>query len=526
MPATASHVNSVLAPESFHHYVTEFQAQEQMVRQHAQEASAQNSDDPWQWMLANVPWFESSDANFQQIYYFRWFAFQKHIVHTDRGDLLNEFLYKVKWAGYGNTVSDAVPHHLREARWLRNPKLANDYTRFWFSSDAPHNRDYSVALAATVQDVTLATGNTSLGTDLLPAMVDNYHAWEATHQDRNGLFWSIDTRDGMEISISGDGYRPTLNSYMYGDARAIEQFAALRGDHALSAEFAAKAVEQKKRVETQLWNPHDQFYEVLSPAADSGIRKHPKFKDLGTTLAISNVRELIGYIPWYFNIPSPQHVGAWKQIADPHGFAGSFGPPTAERRSPRFRYANPDQCQWNGPMWGFATTQTLVAMANMMNSQQQNAVTRQDYLNLFAGYVNSHHMRLPDGTVVPWLDEAVDPDTGQWVTRQLLIDRKNPLQGRGAYYNHSGFVDPLITGLIGLRPREDNVIDLNPLLPAGAWSYFALDGLPYHGHSLSIVYDSTGRRYHRGAGLTLLVDGKKVASRKDLGPLHYTLPQK
>ncbi len=523
--ATASQVNSILAPQSFHHYVTEFQAQEQSVQEYAHEASAENSDDPWQWILANIPWFESSDANFQQIYYFRWFSFQKHIVHTNRGDLLSEFLYKVKWAGYGNTVADAVPHHLREARWLRNPKLANDYSRFWFSPDAPHSRDYSLALAATVQDVTLATGNTRLGTDLLPAMVDNFNAWQATHQDTNGLYWSIDTRDGMETSISGDGYRPTLNSYMYGDARAIEHFAALRGDHALSAEFAAKAVEQQKRVESKLWNQHDRFYEVLSPADDSAIRKQRKFKDPGTTLAFSNVRELIGYIPWYFNIPAPAHADAWKQIADPHGFAGAFGPPTAERRSPRFRFDDPDQCQWNGPMWGFATTQTLVAMANMMNSQQQSFVSNQDYFKLFASYVNSHHLRLPNGAVIPWLDEALDPDTGQWVTRQLLIERKNPLQGRGAYYNHSGFVDPLVTGLIGLRPREDNVIEINPLLPAGAWSYFALDALPYHGHILSIVYDSTGRHYHRGAGLTLLVDGKKVASRKSLGPLRYTLSQ-
>lgn len=35
-------------------------------------------------------------------------------------------------------------------------------------------------------------------------------------------------------------------------------------------------------------------------------------------------------------------------------------------------------------MWGFATTQTLVAMANMMNDQKQNVVTRQDYLHLFS----------------------------------------------------------------------------------------------------------------------------------------------
>jgi hypothetical protein len=62
------------------------------------------------------------------------------------------------------------------------------------------------------------------------------------------------------------------------------------------------------------------------------------------------------------------------------------------------------------------------------------------------------------------------------------------------------------------------------LLPAGAWSYFALDGLPYHGHILTILYDETGKHYGRGVGLTLLVDGVKKASRKDIGVLQYSLP--
>jgi hypothetical protein len=160
----------------------------------------------------------------------------------------------------------------------------------------------------------------------------------------------------------------------------------------------------------------------------------------------------------------------------------------------------------------------------MMNDQEQNIVSKQDYLQLFAGYVHSHRLRLPDGETIPWLDEAVDPNTGEWVTRRLLIERKEPYVGRGAYYDHSGFVDPLVTGLIGLRPRGDNLIVLNPLLPTGAWSYFTFDGLPYHGHILTILYDKTGDHYHRGSGLMLLVDGKRRASRRDLGQLQYALP--
>ncbi len=113
-----------------------------------------------------------------------------------------------------------------------------------------------------------------------------------------GLFWSIDTRDAMEKSISGDGYRPTLNSYMVGDARAIADFARDAAKPAIAADYAAKADTLEHLIETKLWNPKDQFYEVLSPAADSGIRKEKRFNDPGTTLKFAGVRELIGYIPW------------------------------------------------------------------------------------------------------------------------------------------------------------------------------------------------------------------------------------
>ena len=508
---------TVLDPQSFQHYVSQFMREEK-------DATGKAGPDSWPWMQANIPWFESSDSSTQEMYYFRWYSFQKHIVETPDGDVISEFLPRMKWAGYGNTVGVAVPHQLREARWLRDTSLAESDAHFWFSPDAPHRRDFSVALADAADAVTLATGHNQFSEALLPAMVDNYHAWESTHQDTNGLFWSIDTRDGMEVSISGDGYRPTLNSYMFGDAQAIVRIAGLKGDTALTAEFTRKAEEQRERIEHLLWNPKDQFYEVLSPSADSGIRKQAKFKDPGTAMQFSGVRELIGYIPWYFNIPSARHAVAWKQINEMQGFAARFGLTTAERRSPRFRYANGDQCQWNGPLWAFAMTQTLVAMANLLDNGQQRFVKRGDYFSLFSKYVASQHLRLANGEVIPWIDEAQDPDTGAWITQQLLIERKSPLAGRGAYYDHSGFADPLITGLIGLRPQAGNQIVIHPLLPQRAWSYFALDGLPYHGHIITLVYDRTGKRYAFGKGLTLLIDGKRAASRPDLGELHATLP--
>ena len=106
----------------------------------------------------------------------------------------------------------------------------------------------------------------------------------------------------------------------------------------------------------------------------------------------------------------------------------------------------------------------------------------------------------------------------------MLIAKNNPQVGRGNYYNHSGFADPLITGLIGLRPRADNRIVLHPLLPH-AWTYFAIDALPYHGHLLTIVFDRTGTHYHHGRGLLLAVDGQHHRAPRHPRPPRSHLPK-
>ena len=506
----------VLRPESFHHYVRLFEKQEE-------EATGKKAEDSWPWMLNQIPWFESSDKQFEEMYYFRWYAWQKHLVSTRAGWVITEWLPKPGMKdGFYGALPDAAPFHLSEARWLHDPKIAEDDAKYWFSPEADP-RKYSDALADAVRRVTLANGDTALGTALLPAMEANYAAWEASNRDPNGLFWSIDTRDAMEKSISGDGYRPTLNSYMFGDAKAIAAMARDAGDRGAQQEFEAKAGVMRRLIEANLWSTKDQFYEVMSPAKDSGIRAQKKFVDPGTIMKLSGVRELIGYTPWLFDEPPSDHAVAWAQIFDPQGFAGKYGPTTAERRSPRFNFPSSDQCTWNGPSWPFATTQTLLAMANLLeDGPAQRYVDSRAYYRLFSEYVLSQHLRLPKGVVIPWIDEDLNADTDEWIAKDILA-RKQKQVGRGNYYNHSGFADPLLTGLIGLRPNETGEIVIRPLLPEGSWTYFAVDALPYHGHLLTILYDHTGGRYRKGRGLMLIVDGKLVASRPNLGPLAFNL---
>ncbi|MCX6915028.1 MAG: hypothetical protein NT167_18610, partial [Verrucomicrobia bacterium] len=135
----------------------------------------------------------------------------------------------------------------------------------------------------------------------------------------------------------------------------------------------------------------------------------------------------------------------------------------------------------------------------------------------------SHRLKLDDGRVVPWIDENLNPTNGDWTARTLLRQRGSQIPERGKDYNHSSYCDLVISGLVGLRPRADETVEVNPLAP-GSWSYFCLDHIHYHGCWLTILWDKTGERYHRGAGLRVLADGKEIAVSETLKRVTVPLP--
>ena len=450
------------------------------------------------WFEERIPFFECPDADLQQTYYFRWDVFRKHLKQTPDGFVVTEFTPPVSWAGKYNTISCAAGHHLYEGRWLRETNLVRDYATFWFRKGG-EPRKYSFWAADAIYAAYRVQHERDWVVDLLPDLINNFSGWEKTRRDDNGLFWQHDGQDGMEVSIGGSGYRATINSYMFGDAIAIMKIAELAGDKGTAARFRNDAAKIKQLTQSKLWDEEAAFFKVLP----RGEGKSP-----------ADVRELHGYTPWYFNLPDARFSVAWTQFMDPQGFYAPFGPTTAERRHPRFRFPHEQHCLWNGPSWPYSTAVTLTAMANLLNRYQQDYVTKQDYFEMLQIYARSQRITLPDGKVVPWIDENLDGETGEWITRKLL--EKRGIKDRGKDYNHSSFCDLVITGLVGLRPRADNMIEVNPLVPEGTWDWFCLDRVPYHGRNLTILWDKTGKKYGRGAGLRICVDGKKVASAPSL----------
>ena len=98
---------------SFQHYVAAFnQLDRETASNHIPNAMA------WGWMTRNVPLFECPDKDLEEIYYFRWWSYRKHIKKTPDGFVVTEFLPQVGWSKKYNTINCPVGHHLYEGRWM------------------------------------------------------------------------------------------------------------------------------------------------------------------------------------------------------------------------------------------------------------------------------------------------------------------------------------------------------------------------------------------------------------------------
>lgn len=483
----------ILKQANFKHYVDYFNTMETPNIEQAI-PNAQS----WDWMKKNIPLFECPQQNFEEIFYYRWWTLRKHIKKTEKGFAFTEFLIQRSYADKYNLISSGLGHHIYESRWLHDKRYLDDNLHIWYrgNNGKPLNklRFYSGWNEDAIYNRYLVNGDTKFILDLLPDLETNYAAWEAEKKRSDGLFWQYDVRDAMEETISGGrkekNPRPSVNGYMYGNAMALYNIHALyQGDQLPFSQYQQKADSIKELVQSKLWNSNHNFFEVR--------------KEQGDTSA--NVKEEIGFIPWYFNMPDSNYSIAWKSLIDTKTFCAPFGITTADRSHPQFRTHGCCKCEWDGAVWPFATSQTLTAMANLLNNYKQSYVGDSNYFSLLNTYVESQYYR---GR--PYIGEYLDEKTGYWLKGD---------EERSRYYNHSTFNDLIITGLVGLRPRADNVIEVNPLLPANKWDWFCLDNVLYHGKIITIIWDKTGLKYKKGKGLSVWVNGKKVAAAVSLQKL-------
>ena len=477
------------------------------------------------WFKDRIPFIETADPRIDAVYYYRWGLFRAHQRDLGiDGYITTEFADDVDWQRQPYaSLNDASGFHIAEGRWLNDRRFTTNYIDFMYAGG--NDRHFTDYMADAVWGRYLVDGDRPAMLRHLPVMRHIYRLWDDKFDFSKGLYFveplldateytvsSIDASGGKDGFRGGDAFRPSVNSYMFANARALSRMAELAGDQAMSSEYAARAEAIRARVLADLWNPRLEHFTDRHQTTNAHVQYWEPIRN----------RELVGYLPWMFDLvpDDAKYAKAWTHLLDPGSLAGAAGMRTVEKTYQyymrQYRYLGPDpECQWNGPIWPYQTTQVLTAMANLLNHHEQHGpVTRADWMRLLRQYTQLHYQ----GEKLD-LEEDYHPESGA------------PIVGleRSHHYFHSGYVDLVLTGLVGIRPRADDVLEINPLLPAQgeqALKWFHVERVPYHGHQIAVTWDSDGTRYSRGKGLTVTVDGRQVARSETMRQLEIPLARK
>ena len=461
-------------------------------------------------LLENAPRLYCPDREIEETFAFRTWTMRKHIQKTEVGFLLTEFLTneQLPWAGKYNTINAGLTHHLNEFRWLKNADWFLDYIDFFINGDGSVEYSksafsYHTPALTAIYQFCLLTGNEAYLKNNVEALEKYFEYWEDRHLTLNGLYWSIDDREGTEFTISGTtpeikslrGFRPLLNSCMYGDAVSLAKIFALVHNTEKQKHYEEKARGIREKINKKMWD--GEFFKAIHPL-DQDLDKEIDYTNIPNEL---NARELMGYIPWAFCVPTQGREKAFAFLKDSKVFQGKTGFATADISHPRFLYSPEHSvCMWNGHVWPYATSYVVNAVIALLNEYRQSVLTNEDLYAFIKTYAEMHRS-YEDGKWIRFIDEEMFPFEYKWRVREMAKQGRKIMggQNRGKDYNHSTFIDLVLKGLCGIASRGNELV-VEPKIQ-GIWKWFKIENLTVRKQTYTVYYDEDGNVFNKGKGV-------------------------
>ena len=489
------------------------------------------------WFADNIPYFDCSDGSFKKMWYYRWWIVRFHMVDLRDGrttDLQDYAFYEGK-LGFDNPIGFAIPAQIKELTYLRNPvyaisQLRNSYgnladngavvdppgSPYWHETYSHWN-----AQAAAELNRVHPLDKETLD-QLLPLMAKDVRAWMTSYDaDQDFLPERIRPRvTGYDLDILSWWYwagtkldqrhrppameRVDFASFLYANASGITELARAAGNPALAKEFRTVADNIRTAAVQKLWD--DETFFFYPQRADDDER--------------APIRELHGLFPFTTLMApnEPRFTRALQRIVDPAEFWSRFPPVITSMHHYR---------DWNWERDGLTRNiaphpismggRTLI---QAVRNYDQSSVRPKHVMELLARYNDLVYPGVYPGNPI-WRPNAHEYYS-QW---EPFAREPEPKPSEISHDFHSMWLSLVIEGAIGLIPRGDDVIEVDPM--ATEWSYFLIDRLRYHGRDLTIAWDRPGDgppRYDGvPEGLSIQVNGKQVAHRPDMGKLKAVL---
>lgn len=499
------------------------------------------------WFDANAAAFECSDPLLTKMYYHRAYVLRKNMLDPKLGALRWPTQAEGRWRSrwYPNVISYGAAHQVREARWLADPSYWQGHVRTWANNQKPNHvypshvtlsgpadGQYTDWITSSAWDGQLVHPDPAFLAEVADKLADNVRGWQATYDpDGDGLLF-VDSHwwTGMEYQPSffyfsefatSDGFdqprapvnldRVDLTAYNFGNAKAVSDIYKALNQIEKAEEFDALAGKIARAVAEKMWQKDRQFFYSLRTSDH----------------AVADVKEVIGVYPFYFGMfaPGEGYEQAWASILDPAQFWTPWPVASASKECPAYSQTGWPQaggravaCMWNGPTWPHANSIVLTAMARTLRgdrglaAEQASPLSKEKFWELFTSFTRAQYRDQDPSN--PWTGEFYNGETGAWKTAERD-------------YNHSTWMDILIPEVVGLVPRADEILEVDPLVPESALAHLTLDGQRYHGRDVTIVWDAPGDDVDQHGdgreGLDVYLDGMRVASAERLGRILFDM---
>jgi hypothetical protein len=483
------------------------------------------------WFFDNVPYFDAADPAFKKMWYYRWWVVRFNMAQADTPDLTGYRFYEGK-LGFDNVISFAVPVQLKELAYLRDPVFGLQQAQNSYRNLSPQGavvdppgiaywgEMYSHWIAAAlaefhrVHPIPVDTLRA-----LLPVMASDVRTWMTVFDpDHDGLpqrakpritgydldilsFWYF---SGLKLDLNAkldDMERVDFASFVYANARAVAELARAANDAPLASELDATADRIRGAALQHLWDDETHFFYPQRAADDARIP----------------IRELHGFFPFTTLLApdEPRYHEALKKFVDPEEFWAAFPPVIASQ----YYYRH-----WNWEMDGLTRniaphpiSMGARTALQAMKHYDQHIITPDHFMELMERYT-----ALMYSGVNPY-DPLWRPNAheyySKWEPHQVS---PRPKPSDISHDFHSMYCSLVVEGVVGLTPRSDDRIELQPA--ALRWKYFMLDRLRYHGKDLTILWDEPDHNVRYSGypeGFSLYIDGKLAFTRDHLGHVLY-----
>ncbi|MFO0983223.1 MAG: TrmH family RNA methyltransferase [Planctomycetota bacterium] len=427
-----------------------------------------------QFFAAAVPTFESADQRLVELYRLRWYLLRFATLRGGLGAFKDSVVLEGRSA-YQVYCCFSAPFMALDLRWARDPAWCEQHIgqmlrvqyqdgRFpWYATprtaQVPVHHASATGLSFLVStgwDAYLVHHDRAFLERVYDGFLRNLRWWTSAREPARqpGLFLvehMLET--GMDDSPRGDGepfaklmplLAVDLGSYLFRDARALAAMARTLGKPE-APELDRLAARIEKSVLDQLWDAQDRFFYDRSQNGDW-----------------ARVRTPAGFYPYFAGLGDQQHLALFEHLLDSAEFLAPFPVPSVALNEPCFDRRS----YWKGPSWPATSCHVVQAFAAAAKAyrpqwrEPARALLDRCLAVLFTPQVDFHM-------------NSYDPIDG------------TPLSTFKDYL-HSWWIDLIVQHVVGLVPRADRVIELDPLPPTEAW--FRMRGIRYHGHDLGITW--------------------------------------